>query len=129
LNGVSDRVEIEHALVGPANDVWGDQSNSTHYSPNSLSDVVSPDVLILDCEGAEGDIIPEMDISPQVCLIEVHPQLIDSSAPAQTQEDMCTELESKGYRIVSAENEKEKRWNIQVILAVKKGKESNINIF
>lgn len=66
LNDV--RMHIHHAIVGTAYDIYGTAGDATHVSPS----VLDGDVLILDCEGAETDILPQPDFDSVV--VETHPQ-------------------------------------------------------
>lgn len=70
LNDVTDRVTVTHGLVGPAVDVWGDYSDAQRISPEQLPEC---DVLLLDCEGAELQILTKMDKCPaDTVVVEVH---------------------------------------------------------
>lgn len=65
LNGVD--MDVTHGVVGPADTVWGDHSEATHIAPED----VPGDVVVLDCEGAEREILP---LPEQRVVLETHPQ-------------------------------------------------------
>lgn len=69
LNGVSNRIQIYHAVVGKAIGVYGNSIASRVVQPIDLPDC---DVLELDCEGAEICILNEMTIRPRVIVVETH---------------------------------------------------------
>lgn len=68
LNGVADRVTVVPKLVGPAYDVWGDEVPE-QVDP---ADLAETDVVVMDCEGAEKDIVPALGVTPRVLVVEVH---------------------------------------------------------
>jgi hypothetical protein len=92
LNSVSDRVQVNHALVGPTIDIAGDQGGADTVSPQKLPDC---DVLEMDCEGAERDILAGMDIRPRVMIIEVHPKKYPEATA------VLDDLKEMDYEIVS----------------------------
>ncbi|UPW01295.1 hypothetical protein M0R88_04120 [Halorussus gelatinilyticus] len=69
LNGVSGRVTLKHALVGPDIAVKGDLGGASAVTPSNLPDC---DVLALDCEGAELDIIERLGPTPREIVVESH---------------------------------------------------------
>ena len=72
INGVAERVTVNHAIVGERVYVYGDHEAgkpSKLLSPDELPDC---DVLELDCEGAEIVILENMKISPRTILVETH---------------------------------------------------------
>jgi len=77
LNDVADAVTVHHALVGPAIEVWGRLNGAERVSPDLLP---ACDWLVLDCEGAERDILDSMTVRPRRISVEVHPDLIDANA-------------------------------------------------
>jgi hypothetical protein len=94
VNHVSDVVSVEHAAIGPVPD-----SNEQYFGPadgeqRPPSAVPECDVLELDCEGAEVDVLSELDFTPRVIVVEVHPHL---GSPVEAVE---TELAERGYDIV-----------------------------
>ena len=61
-------IEIHHSLVETGYDVWDSEAGATHLETDDLSG----DVLVLDCEGAEQDILPAPQFDSVV--VETHPQ-------------------------------------------------------
>ena len=70
-NKMSDRLTVEHAVVGEAIAVYGgpEQRSTRVVSPAELPEC---DILELDCEGAERLILPNMVIRPRVIAVETH---------------------------------------------------------
>lgn len=62
------QVSVVHALVEAGHDIYGDASDAEHYTTADLSG----DMLVLDCEGAERDILPAPQFDTVV--VETHPQ-------------------------------------------------------
>lgn len=91
---LADRIEVRHAIVGPAISVYSESRDATTITPEDLPNC---DVLELDCEGAEAEIIPGMEIRPRVIIVETHGHLGASS------EDVKEMLTDRGYDIVSSE--------------------------
>lgn len=72
VNGVpNDAVTIEHTLVGKDVDVYGDSTGATVVSPSELSNA---DILVLDCEGAEEEILENLGTLPETMIVETHPE-------------------------------------------------------
>lgn len=70
-NGIENRCEIVHAVVGEERDVYGgDVTGADRVSPEGLPRC---DVLELDCEGSEVDILRHLEIEPRVLIVELHP--------------------------------------------------------
>jgi hypothetical protein len=90
--GVSDRVQVRHAVVGEPRSLRGDRGNARAVAPAELPDC---DVLELDCEGTEMEILPAMNVRPRVVLVETHGTY---DAPSDAVE---SELETLGYEIRS----------------------------
>ncbi|WP_226022582.1 hypothetical protein [Halomicrobium salinisoli] len=91
LNGVDDRVAVRHALVGPGVKVDGDGSGAARLPPGDLPDC---DVLVLDCEGAEADVLRHVDVEPRTIVVETH-------ACFGTPEDATRDaLDEQGYDVV-----------------------------
>lgn len=88
MNRVADRAEVKHAAVGPPKHTKGSIEGGEHLPPTALPDC---DVLILDCDGAEDEIVPQLEIRPRDMVIESHPRYgVDP-------EGLLTMLESMGY--------------------------------
>jgi hypothetical protein len=70
-NKVSNRLTVEHAVVGTAIAVYGlpDQHSTLIVPPAKLPEC---DILELDCEGAELMILRDMAIRPRVIAVETH---------------------------------------------------------
>lgn len=85
-------VEIHNEIIGPDVDVWGASEHVTRCSPSDLPDC---DVLIMDCEGAELDILQNLSTTPRTCIIEAHPN------KGVDPDDVVEELESRGHEIKS----------------------------
>lgn len=92
LNGAADQVNIRHTVVAEAISLRGDRGDAEAIAPSELPDC---DVLVLDCEGAETEIIDEMEIQPETLLVETHGML---GAPP---DKVSSQLEQSGYNIVS----------------------------
>ena len=91
LSPSGERVRLHHAVVGAAYGVYGETSAAL-----VAADALPPcDVLMLDCEGAERDVIPSLTQRPRAILVETH-GLYDSPT------DLVSGLlVAAGYRIVS----------------------------
>lgn len=114
LNGVKEGITVENAVVGPANDVWGAHKNANQYDASELSEVMDPDVLLLDCEGAEEVIVGDLSVSPRICIVEVHPHLFtEAKKPV---EYICNKLTSEGYSIIQKLEEDEKDHLVHIIV-------------
>jgi hypothetical protein len=70
-NKMSNRLKVEHAVVGEAIAVYGasEEHAALVVSPKELPEC---DILELDCEGAERLILPNMVIRPRVIAVETH---------------------------------------------------------
>lgn len=69
LNGVIDTVSIQHSVVAEAISLRGAENGAKIVAPDELPDC---DILVLDCEGAERNILEEMDIRPSSIVVETH---------------------------------------------------------
>lgn len=69
LNGVADRVRARRALVGSAVKVDGDGSAADRVPADDLPPC---DVLVLDCEGAEAEILRHLAVTPRTVVVETH---------------------------------------------------------
>jgi hypothetical protein len=88
---VAQKVSIHHAVVGPAISLRDDENAAESVSPTDLPEC---DVLVLDCEGAEMEILEEMDIRPRNIIVETH-SIFDS--PEEKVRDRLTQ---SGYQIL-----------------------------
>lgn len=92
LNNVSRRCKIRRETVGPNKEVYGDSDE--FIKPSELPNC---DVLELDCEGAEKEIINQLEIRPRILIIEMHPINFEEH-PVDL---VLTTIESKGYQVDS----------------------------
>ena len=96
LNQVENRVEVKHAIVGSyfeeSIERYGETGHSTQIPPSELPEC---DLLELDCEGAELEILDQMEIQPRKLIIETHGFL-----NAET-DNVIDIIENRGYNIES----------------------------
>lgn len=92
LNDVADRVDVKHAVVGAAVSLLGEGNVGTVVSSDELPDC---DVLVLDCEGAELDILEELTVRPRLLIVESH-RFLDSPPNL-----VRHRIEALGYEVVS----------------------------
>ena len=111
INGVSDQVELDHAIVGSYTTFsernWGDSGDVEVLDP---VDLPKCDVLELDCEGAEQEILEEMEVCPRIIIVETH-GFLDS-----TTDEVALILENAGYEIIEKETLDQRR-GIDVLTA------------
>lgn len=93
LNNIDCRTSIRHAIVGRAVSLRGAETGAKRVSPDELP---SCDVLVLDCEGAEIDILEEMEIRPNAIIVETH------GMHGATEADVRDILRSSGYEIIES---------------------------
>lgn len=98
LNNVTERVTVYHAIVARAHSLRGERGSAAIVSPTDLPEC---DVLILDCEGAELEILEEMTINPHTILVETHGML---NASESVVEDRLTQNSYKVIDRVVAED-------------------------
>lgn len=91
MNGVDDRVSVEHAIVGSAVSLYNPPGDAGVVDG---SDLPACDVLEMDCEGAEVDILRALGIRPRVVVVETHANF---GAP---EADVRAELDRLGYDVV-----------------------------
>ncbi|MFC7187955.1 FkbM family methyltransferase [Halorubrum yunnanense] len=108
LSRTAETIDVRHAIVGTDKNVYGDSSDASILQPRDLP---SCDVLVLDCEGAEIDILEHMSIEPQAIVVETH-HVYD--APA---EDVRALLHERGYDIVSERIEESPYGDLPVLTA------------
>lgn len=68
-NGVFNRVDVHHAVVAEAVMLEGMSRGAEIVEPNNLPEC---DVLIMDCEGAEEEILKHLEIQPRELIVETH---------------------------------------------------------
>lgn len=88
---MSDVSYLNHAIVGEDLGVYDELGDPKIVAPNNLPEC---DVLELDCEGAEVNILKNLQIKPRVIIVEVHPHKFEESPNAAVK---C--LEELGYEI------------------------------
>ena len=93
LNSVDDRVSVRHAIVGQAVSLRDDGAGAKAVSPAEIPDC---DVLVLDCEGAEMEILEEMEIRPRAIVVETHGMY------GVTKANVRGKLVSAGYEVVES---------------------------
>lgn len=71
LNGVSDCVTVEHAVVGSDPNLYTRSGGARSVPPAELR---ACDVLVLDCEGAETEILADVRPLPRSIVVETHGQ-------------------------------------------------------
>jgi hypothetical protein len=108
-NDVSDRVNVEHAVVGKGIHLSGPTAGADRLSPKDLPPC---DVLELDCEGAELDILRQIEVCPRVIVVETHHDL---GAPVEEVEQV---LDDRSYDIRSR-NVLNADTGVYVIVAIK----------
>lgn len=96
MNGASHIADVRRAAVGPTVLVRGSPDGSGRLEPDELPEC---DVLELDCEGAELEILENLEIRPRIIIVETH-GFLDSSAS-----DTVDALEQLGYEIVDKKTE------------------------
>lgn len=96
LNRVADRTSVNFEVVGDAVSLWGEGMQADISDPEKLPPC---DILILDCEGAEKQVVSELSTLPSTIVVETHGDL--GVAP----EEMVRTLESRGYEIINREAE------------------------
>ena len=93
LNDVDNRVSVRYAIIAQAISLRGEGNDAQVLSPTELPDC---DVLVLDCEGAEINILKEMEIRPRAVIVETHGMF---DAPEATVRDR---LNDAGYETVES---------------------------
>jgi hypothetical protein len=93
-NGLADRIEVEHAIVGPAISLRGGAGDADSRQATELS---SCEVLLMDCEGAETTLLQDIVIEPRVIAVESHGHYDASS------DQVAEQLRDLGYEVVSKE--------------------------
>lgn len=88
-----DRVDLRHAVVGADVNIYGPMAGAGRID---VSELPSCDVLLMDCEGAERDIVRGMECEPRTVVVESHPQ---QGSPT---DDLGEILASRGYAFDAA---------------------------
>lgn len=92
LNDFEEQINVSNAAVGPIKNLWGRPGNLSSINPE---DIPICDVLVLDCEGAEKEIIEKFDHKPGAIVVEYHADLGVSENEARTA------LRQNGYNIIN----------------------------
>lgn len=90
LNRVAEYATVEHAMVGPGDELYDDADGADVLAPADLPDC---DVLVMDCEGAEAAILEELAVRPRLVVVETH-GLFDVPKSLVTER-----LEALGYEV------------------------------
>jgi|GEM_PF-1776495 len=69
LNGVENKVDVRHAIVGPHISLMGGGEEGENIQPSELPEC---DVLELDCEGSEIEILNNLHHHPRAIFVESH---------------------------------------------------------
>lgn len=72
LNEVDTEITVTHSIVSSVDNLRGDSRGAATCHPEELPEC---DVLILDCEGAEVEIIPAIQSDPRLVIVETHGDL------------------------------------------------------
>jgi len=94
--GWSQAVDVRHAVVGDALDVFGELGEPDTVPAESLD---TRDVLVMDCEGAEMSILRRLEDWPQTIIVESHP------GNGATTGAVRTRLEHRGYDVTDRQYE------------------------
>lgn len=92
INNVEENVETRHALVETEIAVDGDTGSASTVTADSLPPC---DVLVLDCEGAEREILEELPHDPRSIIVETHGVY---GAPT---DEVAAQLAERGYEVVN----------------------------
>ena len=100
-HSLEQRADIHHCIVGPTIKLRGESNGANHISPKELQRC---DVLELDVEGAELEILSEIDIRPRVIIVETHGKY---GSPTK---EVSTLLDQMGYNVVNKEVAEQGHW-------------------
>jgi len=114
LNEVDKQIVVSHARVGAIRHSYGMVGEPDVIAP---ADLPACDVLVLDCEGAEQDILSALSTQPRALVVETH-----GCFGSPTQEiHRLIEGGSYGYLVVSKERVNRDK-DISVLVAVRDGR-------
>lgn len=88
LNDVQDRTDVRHRIVSKPGNLRGDSGDASVILP---SDLEHCDVLVVDCNGAEVDILRDITIIPKAIVVEIHEHF------GASRSDVKDILTRKGY--------------------------------
>jgi hypothetical protein len=100
LNKVAERVEVKHAIVSHERRLFSEAEDAAVVDPEDLP---TCDVLIMDCEGAELDILRNLSLRPRAIIVETHGFL---NSPEREIREILTE---SGYSVVDRGKEDEEK--------------------
>jgi hypothetical protein len=111
LNKLEEYVTVHHAIVGSYQSEYthGSAGNAEIIQPSSLP---NDDVLVLDCEGAELEILADLNQNYRTIIVETHGFL---DAPESEIENLLSE---NGYDVIERRVESESA-GIVVLTAIK----------
>lgn len=69
LNGVGERVAVENTVVGSSGRLWSGSASRNQTEPDELPD---GDVLILDCNGAELELLEAITLSFRTLFVRIN---------------------------------------------------------
>jgi hypothetical protein len=92
LNGVHDSVTVRHATIGRAVHLRGKSDGGEQLTPTELPEC---DVLVSDSEGAEIEILQDMNIHPNTIIVETHGWF------GASEDEVREVLNDSGYHVVS----------------------------
>lgn len=96
INDVREHVDLNHSIVGPyfeySKKSYGKSENADVVDPSELPEC---DALILDCEGAELEIIKNLSSWPETIIVETHGFL------GSSEETIRKILIENGYEIIN----------------------------
>jgi threonine dehydrogenase-like Zn-dependent dehydrogenase len=101
INSVQDIVQLKHAIVGVANDVFKGDGGAQDIIIDSYLEEC--DILEMDCEGAELDILRSMDARPRTVIVETHGNKNSSTT------EVTNLLIEYGYEIVDTKPENKQK--------------------
>lgn len=108
LNQIGSRTDIEHAIVGTDVNVYGESSGATEIPPEDLPEC---DILVLDCEGAETEILQHAGKVGKSIVVETHPMY---DAPS---DEVKSLLEDEGFVVETTRYEPSSYGELPVLTA------------
>ncbi len=101
LNGLEDRVEVRHAIVGSRGDLRGSADGAEIVQSDELP---ACDVLALDCDGAELAILEALTERPSLLVVEHHGVSNEGTVEFEYRPaKVAGLLDQKGYEVVHEE--------------------------
>jgi len=115
INSVSEIVDVEHSIIGPAISLNGNPGQSDRRDPSSIP---SCETLILDCEGAEIPILEGIKTRPRLIIVETHGMF---NSPKQMVMDTLQDIDYEIIEVAIADDSKQvlcEKNDIHVLVAV-----------